>query len=44
MKEDSFLFLAASSKKPSITHEDVNSIFLNRFIIYFYMLKTKIYF
>ncbi len=29
-----FLYLAASSKKPSITHEDVNSIFLNRFIIY----------
>lgn len=26
------IFLAASSKKPSITHEDVNSIFLNRFI------------
>ena len=25
------IFLAASSKKPPITHEDVNSIFLNRF-------------
>jgi Ras-specific guanine nucleotide-releasing factor 1 len=27
------LVLAASSKKPPITHEDVNSIFLNTFVI-----------
>ncbi len=30
-----FVYLAASSKKPSITHEDVNSIFLNSEIILF---------
>lgn len=27
-----YAILAASSKKPPVTHEDINSIFLNRFV------------
>jgi hypothetical protein len=36
-------FLAASSKKQSITHEDVNSIFLNRFSIHLIHEKLELF-
>ncbi|XP_046561782.1 ras-specific guanine nucleotide-releasing factor 2-like [Haliotis rubra] len=36
------LRMAASSKKPPISHEDVNSIFLNRFVFLKFFSNTKL--
>jgi len=38
-KNNSSFYLAASSKRPPITHEDVNSIFLNTYSIIFLLIK-----